>query len=479
MVKGGRGAVGEIQYLDIGDDLSEKQKLSFLHDARTISTLLEDNRFSTIEPNSDADWIDQRDSTFENFKEMGNKKTGSGEKIFLDHTNGIKTQRDVWCYNCSAKNLEQNIRQFIQFYNSEVDRYSTDGFGVNVDCFINTDPKQANWTRSLKRDLTRQCKAEYTEGFIRQSAYRPFFKTHLYFSKQLNEEIGQIPRVFPIVKAENRLICVSGIGSQRGISVFMTDEVPDLQFIQNGQYFPLYLYEKPLTDGGLFATATHEQNTLNRRDAITDEGLAHFQASYSNEKIFKEDIFYYVYGLLHSLEYRNRYANNLTRQLPRIPAVKKASDFWAFVASGRRLGDLHCGYETVEPYPVVFSSGDLSLATPTAPVSFYRVEKMKYAGKRPNLDKTTVIYNSNITITGIPLDAYEYVVNSKPALEWVMERQCVKTDKASGIVNDANCYANETAGDPAYPLRLFQRVITVSLETLKIVKALPPLGELS
>ena len=479
MVKGGRGAVGEIQYLDIGDDLSEKQKLSFLHDARSISSLLEANRFSAIEPNSDADWIDQRDSTFENFKEMGNKKTGSGEKIFLDHTNGIKTQRDVWCYNCSAKDLEQNIRQFIQFYNSEVERYSTDGIGVIVDSFINTDPKHTNWTRSLKRDLSRQIKAEYSEGFIRQSAYRPFFKTHLYFNKQLNEEIGQIPRVFPIVKAENRLICVSGIGSQRGISVFMTDEVPDLQFIQNGQFFPLYLYEKPLTDGGLFATATHEQNTLNRRDAITDEALAHFQASYSNEKIFKEDIFYYVYGLLHSLEYRNRYANNLTRQLPRIPAVKKASDFWAFVASGRRLGDLHCGYETVEPYPVVFSSGELSLAAPADPVSFYRVEKMKFAGKRPNLDKTSVIYNSNITITGIPLDAYEYVVNSKPALEWVMERQCVKTDKASGIVNDANCYAIETAGDPAYPLRLFQRVITVSLETMQIVRALPPLGELT
>ena len=157
----------------------------------------------------------------------------------------------------------------------------------------------------------------------------------------------------------------------------------------------------------------------------------------------------------------------------------QAADFWAFVAAGRKLGDLHCDYESVEPYPVVFSRGDTSLVAPADPISFYRVEKMKFAGKRPNLDKTTLIYNSNITITGIPLDAYEYVVNGKPALEWVMERQCVKTDKDSGIVNDANRYAIETAGDPAYPLKLFQRVITVSLETMKIVKALPPLGDLS
>jgi predicted helicase len=145
------------------------------------------------------------------------------------------------------------------------------------------------------------------------------------------------------------------------------------------------------------------------------------------------------------------------------------------VDAGRKLGDLHCGYEQVEPYPVTFSRGDTSLAPPADPEAFYRVEQMKFAGKRPNLDKSTVIYNANITMTGIPLPAYEYVVNGKPALEWVMERQCVKTDKASGIVNDANRYAIETVGDSAYPLKLFQRVITVSLETMRIVKALPPL----
>lgn len=221
------------------------------------------------------------------------------------------------------------------------------------------------------------------------------------------------------------------------------------------------------------------QSRIVRRDGITDEGLAHFKAAYPEEVINKKDLFYYIYGLLHSEDYRTRFTDNLSKQLPRIPRVKAASDFWAFSRAGRALAALHVNYEQMEPYPVTFTRGDTSLVPPPDPERFYRVEQMKFGGKRPNLDKSTVIYNANITLTGIPLEAYDYVVNGKSALEWVMERQCVKTDKASGIVNDANRYAIETVGDPAYPLRLFQRVITVSLETMKIVKALPPLGDLS
>ena len=161
--------------------------------------------------------------------------------------------------------------------------------------------------------------------------------------------------------------------------------------------------------------------------------------------------------------------------MPRIPAVRTDTDFWAFVVAGRSLGDLHCNYEQAEPYPVTIKEGGLSLAVIADAEDFYRVEKMRFAGKRGETDKTTVIYNPRITMTNIPLEAYDYVVNGKPALEWVMERQVVKTDKDSGIVNDANRYAIETVGDPAYPLTLFQRVITVSLETMKIVRSLPPL----
>lgn len=252
----------------------------------------------------------------------------------------------------------------------------------------------------------------------------------------------------------------------------MMKSPPSRDTIEKGQCFPLHLYEEPQKDAGLF---TSNETGLTKRDGITDAGLAHFQAAYPDQDISKEDLFYYIYGLLHCPEYRARYKNNLIKQLPRIPAVKQAADFWAFSKAGRALGDLHVNYETVEPSPVVIKEGDLRLADIPDPVDYYRVVKMKFGGKGKDKDQTTVIYNAHITMTEIPLRAYDYVVNGKPALSWVMERQVVKTDKASGIVNDANDYANETVGNPAYPLELFQRVITVSLETLDIVDGLPEL----
>ena len=195
-----------------------------------------------------------------------------------------------------------------------------------------------------------------------------------------------------------------------------------------------------------------------------------FQDAYQGQEISKEDLFYYIYGLMHSGYYKKRYADNLSRELPRIPAVKTFLDFQAFSVAGRKLADLHIGYESVKPYPVEIEGGALLLS------SFgdadYRVTQMKFPSKT---DKTRVIYNHKITMTGIPLEAYDYVVNGKPALEWVMERQAVTTHKDSGIVNDANLWATETVGDAAYPLKLFQRVITVSIETMKIVRALPRL----
>lgn len=243
------------------------------------------------------------------------------------------------------------------------------------------------------------------------------------------------------------------------------------------QCFPLYLHEESKSDDGLFAVTGAGPKGLTRRDAITDEGLAHFQAAYPGEKITKEDLFYYIYGLLHSPDYRKRFKNNLAKQLPRIPRVRTFADFAAFRDAGRALGNLHVNFEEQEPYLVTFKEGDHRLIheAQNDPVKFYRVKKMKFGGKGKDKDKTTVIYNDNITMQNIPLEAYDYVVNGKPALEWVMERQVVKTDKDSGIVNDANDYANETVGDPRYPLDLFRRVITVSLETMKIVNSLPKL----
>ncbi|WP_054617644.1 type ISP restriction/modification enzyme [Neisseria sp. 83E34] len=224
-----------------------------------------------------------------------------------------------------------------------------------------------------------------------------------------------------------------------------------------------------------------KQKKLVRRSAITDEALTHFREPYSAEdaeNISKEDIFYYIYGLLHSEEYRERYADNLSKQLPRIPRMKHYVDFAAFSQAGRDLAALHLNYESVPMYQDIKLSGSLKGLKLTSQQIIggededFRVVKMKFAKKD---DKTKVVYNGKITVENIPEAAYDYIVNGKSAIEWVMERQAVTTDKKSGITNDANDWARETMGNARYPLELLLRVVTVSLETQKIVNNLPKL----
>jgi len=205
-----------------------------------------------------------------------------------------------------------------------------------------------------------------------------------------------------------------------------------------------------------------------RRYALTTAGLNHFRAAYPEETIGHEDVFYYVYGLLHAPDYRARYADNLSKELPRIPCVTAAADFWAFCQAGRTLADLHLHYETAPLYPLTIDSGNTPLTA-----ADYRVEKMKYGKKDGAKDLTTIHYNAKITVRNIPLAAYDDIVNGKAAIDWLVERQGVRIDKASGIKNDANDWALETMDNPRYPLELLQRLITVSLETMTIIGGLP------
>lgn len=465
---------GKIYFHDIGDYLSQKEKLDIIRNFKSIKGITVQNGWQTIIPDQYNDWINQRDESFDTFINMGDKKDKNAITIFENYSSGLKTQRDAWCYNPSHKMLESNIQKTVLFYNNELERYKSlsTSKAVKTDQFINADPKKISWTRALKWDLEKKKPLDYT-GNIVQSVYRPFTKQFLYFDRRLNEMVYQMPQIFPHDGAENLAITINANWKGQGNFALMSGTLCDLHFNGDAQCFPLKLYENvEETEGGLFAN-TASENGYRVKDGISDAGLAHFQKAYSGEKITKEDLFYYIYGLLHSEDYRARYADNLSKQLPRIPCVKTAVDFWAFSNAGRKLAELHVNYETVEPYPVTYKEGALFMDQ-LKPAD-YRVEKMKFGGKGTNKDKSIVIYNHKITMTDIPLAAYDYVVNGKPALEWVMERQCVKADKDSGIVNDANLYATETVGDAAYPLKLFQRVITVSLETMKIVNALPKL----
>lgn len=477
---------GRVHYHDIGDDLSTVDKLGILSRFGSINGVTAGDGWRTIVPDSHGDWLAQRDTSFGDFIAIGDK-SGKQSRIFENFSLGVVTNRDAWTYNASNRAVATNMREMIDFYNEEVDRFDENLPNADrkrreaaIDGFINNDPTKISWTRSLKSELVKGRRFSFDENALTPSLYRPFTRQWIYFNRTFNEMVYQMPRIFPDANAENRTICITGVGARSGFSALMSSSLPNLHTLDTGQCYPRYLYSDISTDSersvqGDLLVNPNDSTGRQMRDSITDESLTHFQEIYADRTISKDDIFYYIYGVLHSSEYRSRYADNLSKELPRIPAVKGIDNFRAFVKAGRKLGDLHADYESVEPYPVTIAQGDLRLAHIDDPESFYRVEQMKFSGKRPKLDKTTVIYNTNITMTGIPLDAYDYVVNGRPALEWVMERQCVKTDKASGIVNDANRYAIETVGDPAYPLLLFQRVITVSLETMKIVRSLPPL----
>lgn len=465
---------GRIFFHDIGDYLDQKQKLAIIRDFGAVKGISNAQGWGRITPDDQNDWLDQRDASFDRFIAMGDKKKLEKEKLFEGYFNGVKTGRDVWCFNPSRSNGQANASKMLDFYNSELRRYQASGRSQKVENFIDADPKKISWNRMARQKLERGTPLAVSEVVELPALYRPFSPQWLNAHLAITDLSTVIRNAFPEAQAKNLAIMIPGNGAAAEFSPLMVNVPPSLQPYHNTQCFPLYLYDQQDEEpGGLFEG---QSSGLQRRDAITDAGLAHFQTTYPGEEITKEDLFYYVYGLLHSPDYRDRYADNLTKELPRIPAVKSYADFRAFADAGRRLGDLHVNYETVEPYPVTYKQGTPALWKIDDPKAFYRVTKMKFGGKARDKDKSTVIYNANITMTDIPLEAYDYVVNGKPALEWVMERQVVKTDKASGIVNDANDYANETMGNPAYPLELFQRVITVSLETMKIVRALPELA---
>lgn len=471
---------GKVLFHDIGDYLSQAEKLQKIVDFGSVAGISAADGWQAITPDEHGDWLKQRDGAFDEFIVMGDKDGVETKKLFEKYSSGVKTQRDAWCYNASRSGLTANMGRMISFYNKEVDRLSQahqeldkKGREDIVDNFVNTDPTKISWTRALKQDLSKVRQYSFDQDCLTTSLYRPFTKQWIYFNRRFNEMVYQMPRIFPNHSSKNIVICLPGPGEDRPFSVFISSSIPDLHLLHGGQDFPLYLYDDPSEGAApdLFASDSPKGRT--HRDAITKEGLAHFQATYPNEKIVREDIFYYVYGLLHSPDYRERYADNLSKELPRIPCVKQGADFWAFSKAGRALAELHLNYESVELFPVQVEMRG------AATQSLYRVEKMRYGktkteGKSVE-DKTVLVYNDFITLRGIPLEAYDYVVNGKSALDWVVERQCVKTDKDSGIINDANLWATETMENPKYPLELFQRVITVSLETMKIVNALPGL----
>ncbi len=352
---------GHILFRDIGDDLSEKEKLKIISDFGSIRSISETDCWTIITPDKGHDWINKRDLEFDRFLMIGSKdkEQNSEPRVFTNYSLGIVTNRDAWCYNFSVQTLKTNVQAMIEFYNAELARYEIEQPGTSkqaVNNFVNNDSRKINWTVNLKSDLSRGEPLDFSEGRVTSSVYRPFTRQWLYFSRRLNERVYQIPQIFPHEDAENRLICVNGVGTRSGFSTLMVDSVPDLNIMEaGGQCFPLYLYEKP-EDGNLFDQEKTDRHGYVRRDAITKDAVLTFQEAYG-AGITRLDMFNYIYGLLHVPAYRERFANNLSKQLPRIPLAADKEHFYELSEAGEKLGGLHTKFDQVEPWPIEFQEG--------------------------------------------------------------------------------------------------------------------------
>lgn len=447
-----------IHYHDIGDYLSQKDKLEIISKFKSGGDTFP---WKKLVPNKEGDWIAQRNNVFATYISLGDKDNKQNKNTYFVplYSNGVKTNRDAWVYNSSLKNLSEKMNSMIEFYNFQVK-------SILHDNTFSSDPLKISWDSTLKMDADKARIHKFDSTKIIKSQYRPFYKQNLYFDKNLNNSVALLPKIFPKKNTKNLLICVSGVGVTKDFSTIITNIIPDLELIGKSQCFPLYYYEENnSSQKGLFDSGG--EGDYIRRDGVSDFILERAKIQYG-KNVTKEDVFYYVYGFLHSPEYREMFANDLKKMLPRLPLVEEVKDFWAFSKAGRKLAELHLNYETVPAYEgVTITSPDVIYMT--TPEELYRVTKMRFPKKG---QKETIVYNGHFTIDNIPAKAYEYVVNGKSAIEWIMERYAVSVHKDSGITNDPNDWSLET-GNPSYIYDLLLSVINVSVQTVEIVEGLP------
>ena len=423
---------GTVRYYNIGDFLSREDKLSIIAKLGSIKAI---TAWQMITPNKQHGWINQRDPEFEKFIPIESKKEETG--VFTICSPGVVTSRDAWVYNFSQRDIEKNAKKTISFYNSEVERWQAREQDVIVDKFVSNDHSKISWSSNVKQDLKREKTYIYDKNSIRQSLYRPFCKQKLFYYKPLNKGQGQTPKIFPLSGEPNLAICVSM--DRNNWLPLMCDTIPDFNML-NTKIFPRYSY-----DNG------------KKIDNINPFVVRQFREHYRDKKINADALFYFIYGLLHANWYREKYKNSLSKGTPRLPFVK---NFWQYVEVGKKLAKRHVNYEQEEPYKLKITGLE---------ANNLRVQKMKHPKNGKENDLSTIIYNDDITISGIPEEAYNYKVAGRSAIWWIMNRYQVKTDKKSGIVNDPNKWSD----DPRYIIDLLARIVTVSIESVRLIDLLP------
>ncbi|GAA8027765.1 DEAD/DEAH box helicase family protein [Helicobacter pylori] len=436
-----------IHYYDIGDYLTREAKLNRLANFTNLDAI----KFETITPNNKGDWINQRNDTFDKLIPLKRDKKLQNPSVFDINSNGVATSRDPWVYNFSPDALMCSVQKCIDTYNADLKRFnahfreafkqrtkgvkSADLYKQLNDQEITTDKTKIAWTRTLKQEFIKNKNLQEShKDRMRLAMYRPFNKQWLYFDKNLNEEQYQLPKIFPDKDAQNVVINTSSMAS-RNFSCLIANEITDLQTMANTQAYPLYCYD----DLG------------NRYYAISGYALNLFRKHYEDNLIAEEEIFYYIYAILHHKGYLEKYKNSLTKEDPRIAL---SEDFKELSILGKELAKLHLNYESGEMH----ASVEYKTLMNAEEKGYYDVEKMTKKGD-------CIHYNKNIAITKIPKKAFEYVVNGKSAIDWVIERYKKTTDKDSLIENNPNDYAGGK-----YVFELLCRVIKLSEKSVDLIE---------
>ena len=458
-----------ILYHDIGDYLTRGQKIEKIAAAGSIAGL---DGWETIEPSARHGWINKREEGFEKLLPLGSKEVKAGRPggrttVFQLFSGGIKTSRDAYLYNFSRAACEANARKAIERYRAALNELRTPGAPADLTELTARHSRGLHWDDVLRQTLKRQTPVEFDSRHIRPAQYRPFVPTNCYAEKLLIQRRAAQHRIFPRAGAVNQAICVTGNGQVGRVpfSALMVDGLPDLNFNAAGaQCFPRYRFSEAAENGLALERETADGSGLVRIDNITDEALALFRSRCGDSSITKDDVFYYVYGVLHAPDFREAFRSALAKELPAVPL---AGDFNAFAQAGRRLAELHTGYGSCEEFPLELR---FSGTGGPQPHHFRLTRKgMKFSGRRPDLDKSVLIVNDFISLAGIPEAAHAYEVNGKTPLGWLIDRYKISTDKKSGIVNDANGWFDR----PEDLIPAIRRIVHVSVRTAEIVGGLP------
>ena len=461
-----RGA--KIYYNDIGDYLNREEKLGILDNSSLATT-----DWRTITPNAHGDWIKQRSEAFPSLRSLAPQEGELGEMapLFLSESVGLVSRRDAWVWNSSGRELRHNVGRTVEFYRETLNKFGKVGVSgkqkEKIDRakqFVGETPRDFHWNGESYRALANGTRYHVDNSGFTAAMYRPFFKQCLYFNSQLNSRTGRFLEIYPDPTFENLGIALTGTGVSAPFYTLMTESIVDDGFTGHSVYLPRWCYLRR-------EEALGNSDVLERVSNINPAALTEYRAHYADQSISEEELFYQVYGLLHSGEFRETFAADLEKSAPRIPTPSTLADFRAFAHAGRELARLHVEYENAEPFDLdVQVANGWDLAAPDA----YRVVKMAYPTRNKESDKTRIIYNAGITLAGIPRAVHEYQLGPRSALDWLIDRYQVSTHDKSGIVNDPNDWAKGN-GEPRYILDLIRRIVTISLETNRIIEALPEL----